>query len=210
MEWKRVISNIQQNNNHHTSLTNEENQKAQMSQQAYKNENERSNIGSYQYKKEHSGKDWAVYSDPKANKHILSFKGTSNSKDIVPDLNIVAGTQNNSSSFEHASNLLKDLKQKINGTWETTGHSLGGTKAMWAAQQNNVDSHAFNPGYNSVSDDQIKTDRKGNHVYVVKGDAISNSILGTKLHKVKTFQSRNKFNPLTSHSISAFTSLPVS
>lgn len=220
VSWYNNIKNVKQNtsNSSNNSLNNEELEKAKISQQAYQSHSTRNNIGDWNYNKDLSGDSHAVYSHKNNandsntnNQHILSFKGTNNKNDIVPDLHIAAGTQDKNNEFQKSAELFSNLKQKYKGNWQTTGHSLGGAKAMWAAQQymkdnpnETIDSHSFNPGYVSFSDDRINTNRQGNHVYVIKGDPISNSILTTKVHHIKTLPNKSKYNPIKNHSIDSF------
>jgi len=191
-----------------SNLTDEDHIRAQIASQAYQEHGARQNIGDYEYQAHHSGIGHAVYRNNKTNKNILAFKGTSRAADIVPDIHIAAGTQDSNNKFSKAHELYHSLKGQYHpeATWETTGHSLGGAKAMYVAQQNGLHSYAFNPGYVAYTDDKINTDYDKHHVRLVKGDPISNSILEKKLVDVKVMEPAKKsWNPINAHVLSNFT-----
>jgi predicted esterase YcpF (UPF0227 family) len=191
-----------------SNLNSEDHTRAQIANQAYEEHRKRQHIGDYEYQPHHSGKTHAVYRNHKTNTNIIAFKGTSNAADIVPDIHIAAGTQHSNIKFSNAHNLYQSLKEQYHpeAKWETTGHSLGGAKAMYVAQQNGLHSYAFNPGYVAYTDDKINTDYDKHHVRVIKGDPISNSILEKKLTDVQVMDpSKKSWNPINAHTINNFT-----
>lgn len=171
-----------------------------MSKQAYQPIESRKDINGYTYLNEDSNQGRAVYKN--GDKYVLAYKGTSTLKDLAPDAAIAAGIQEKSSDFQNADKDYKELKQKYGGTWDVTGHSLGGTKAMMVAQNNNLNSYVFNPGFVAPSDDRIDTSYKGNNYYLVKGDPISNSLLSKPLENLKVLP--GEINVLKNHGIDNF------
>lgn len=204
--WKTQKKIVRQNLSNTSALTAPEKIKAYIAQESYRPHQERKDIGNYKYLKEHSGKDYAVYHDPQSNSKVLSYRGTKPNelRDLKADVYVATGTVKQSPRFKQALKKYEMLQQKLGSeNWETAGHSLGATLAMYVAQNKNINSHAFNPGFVDATDDDIKTNYKGHNVYVNKADLISNSILKRPLQNVKVMESTSA-NPLTNHSISTF------
>lgn len=202
--WKKKYDQYQSNvANKSASLSEYEQDMAALAKQGYGAHESRNHHKDYEYQKELSGHNYAVYRNHKTNKNYMVFKGTSDKEDLLPDAAILYGYQNLNGTFKNANEAYQILKPKLEGDWETIGHSLGGTKAMYVAQQNNIQSHAFNPGYNNYADDQINTNYKGHNVYVRQGDPISNSILTEDISNLKILPSAG-YSPLTNHSIDSF------
>lgn len=148
-------------------------------------EKRQSKIQDFHYIPQDSSDLHTLYRNHQLNTNVLSFKGTNSIKDLAPDFHIATGTQPSHSRFQKSNQLYQNLKSKYpNANWKTTGHSLGGAQAMYVAQNNNIHSYAFNPGYIAYTDDKINTDYPNHHVYVVKGDPISNSILEKKMNDI--------------------------
>lgn len=202
--WQEKLNNVERNLNRDEPLNNKELEKALIAREAYKKPEHRADIGDFKYMKEDSAYNYAVYRNPTENLNILSFKGTSDKHDLIPDAAITLGIQDYNASFQQARKVFEQLKDKYPGVWETAGHSLGGAKAMWVAQDQNIASNAFNPGYVSYSDDRIKTDYPNHRVFITKGDPISNSILGQELPYLKVQNAVSAINPIANHSISSF------
>ena len=203
IHWHQKIKQYKENTSAYHDLNEYEQEMAQLAKHSYQDKNSRSHYKNYTYQQELSSDGHAVYRNDKTNKNYLVFKGTSNSQDIIPDTAIMSGYQNLNQSFKNGMQTYQNVQSKLPGTWETVVHSLGGTKAMYVAQQQGIDSHAFNPGYNNYADDQIQTNYKGHHVYVREGDAISNTILTEKLEHLKLLPSLG-WSPLQNHTINNF------
>lgn len=201
--WNKKIKQYRKNTSQEHTLTDYEKDMAALSKHTYNTQAERPHYKDYEYKNELSGANYSVYRNNNTNKNYLVFKGTSDSGDLIPDAAILSGYQNLNASFSNALDTYQNLKNQLAGDWETVGHSLGGTKAMMVAQENGIQSHAFNPGYNNYADDQIDTKYKGHHVYVRKGDPVSNSILTEPMENLKVLASAG-YNPVTNHSIETF------
>lgn len=196
--WKNNL------NKKSADLTDEEIIRAKIASESYNHVNNRKQVGDYVYLPQESGAGHAVYKHKNKNQYILGYKGTSDIKDLVPDLSIAAGVQEKDQGFRDAQDIYSKLKDEHKGDWETVGHSLGGTKAMWVAQNNNIKSHAFNPGYVFLTDDQINTDYDKHNVYLVKGDPISNSIMSKQLQNLKVLPSASRIDPLQNHAVENF------
>jgi len=106
---------------------------------------------------------------------LVAYRGTTAPEDLSADKSIALGTHRSHTSFKLASNVAKKAKQKYNKVY-TTGHSLGGTKAIESA--NDIGSHAiaFNPGTGLL---KLKT---GAHkVFRKKQDLISARLTGSNI-----------------------------
>lgn len=166
---------------------------ARIAASPYKEPNKREAfINDFHYVPHESGDLHALYRNNQLNTNVLAFRGTSQLKDLYPDFHIAKGTEPSSTRHQNANILYRNLKQKYpNATFHTTGHSLGGSQAMFVAQNNNIHSYAFNPGFVAYTNDEIDTDYPNHHVTVVKGDPISNSILEKKLADVQVLEPKS-------------------
>lgn len=200
--WKQIIGAAIHNAKHSNKMNQNSFEMAQMAKDVYSNT--RQNINGWQYLNHLSNKDHAVYSN--GSQYRLSIKGTSQLKDILPDLKIIAGTQNSSRDFKNSLDYFRNLRAQTGTTrdqWQVVGHSLGGSKAMWIAQNENIQSHAFNPGYHNATDDRINTRYQGNNLYFTAGDPISNTMLFNKLPNATLLPAQG-INPLKNHTIDNF------
>ena len=181
---------------------------ARLASGAYADPVKRKSIGSYQYIPDDSDTDVAVYK--RDGRYYVSYRGTSKSGDILPDLSILAGVEDNNNKFDEADAKFKQISTHAREdpafkNIQVTGHSLGGTKALYVAEQNGVNAKVFNPGYNAVTDDRINVTRPESEIFVVHGDPLSNTILAkTSGSNIKVLPAAS-FNPVKNHSITNFT-----
>lgn len=129
-------------------------------------------------------------------KAIVSYKGTNvlDPKDLRADVAIALGRHRSNEEFKKASKIAQQAKQKYQNV-VTTGHSLGGTKAIESANDIGAKAVAFNPGTGLTG---LKA---GKHkVYINEQDIIASRVKGTNITKVKG----SRFTPLKSHSINTF------
>lgn len=110
---------------------------------------------------------------------LVAYKGTNplNIVDLDADAAIAIGTQRLNPQFVKASDLAKRVREKY-GNITTTGHSLGGTKAIESANDAGGKAIVFNPGTGLYG---LKT---GDHrVYVKNQDPISIRVKGDNVFK---------------------------
>ena len=183
---------------------------AQFASDAYNGISDRKGYDGYEYDKDRSSDTHSVYS--KGTDHILALKGTSSLSDLIPDLFIATGTQDYSKMYKQDQKLFDQLKSSsgADDTWTVTGHSLGGNRAMYLAQNNDIHSYAYNPGYVGFSDDRINTSYAKHHVVVNEGDAISNSALDQSWKDITTVRRQSYINPIANHSMDNIVSLRTS
>lgn len=149
----------------------------------------------YQQDPSLSSYNYRTYHRP--DRTIVSYKGTNplHISDLKADIAIGTGTQKSNPEFQKAFLTAKQAKEKYKNQIITTGHSLGGTKAIEAANAINAQSVAFNPGTG------IKGLETSKHkVYVNEGDIIAARTKGTNVTKVKG----TVLTPLKSHSLNSF------
>jgi hypothetical protein len=109
---------------------------------------------------------------------LVAYKGTdpTNIVDLDADAAIAIGTQRYNPEFKKAVELGKRAKEKY-GVVYTTGHSLGGTKAIESANAISGKAVVFNPGTGLFNLDV------GEHkTYVKKQDPISVRVKGSNIH----------------------------
>lgn len=177
---------------------------AQFANDAYKSHSDRSDFGAYKYEGMMSDENHSVYHNPIDRKIVIGMKGTSNLKDILPDLSILNDDVAGDPSFKDADDKYKQIRKMfVDHEISVTGHSLGGSKAMWVGAKNNVHSYAFNPGFNSLVDTKLDPSHSKSHVALVKGDPVSNSIMSRNMNDIKTIPSVSA-NPVANHSMSNF------
>lgn len=204
LNWASKIKKLKQHYGRSDELSADEKEIAALAKQSYLSPQDRKHVGDYEYNQDKSGHNYAVYHNNKQKKNYLVFKGTSDLADAVPDLSILFGYQSRNAGFTDANDVYQQLsKEYKDHEWQTVGHSLGGSKAMYVAEQNKIKSHAFNPGYNNYLDDELNPSYGGHHIYVRKGDPISNTILTEKLANSKILNAHS-YSALQNHTIQNF------
>jgi hypothetical protein len=98
-----------------------------------------------------SNSNRAVYH--KDGKAVVSFRGTDLSgsknrwKDLGTDVLLALGLESMSTRFQNAKKTTDAALTKYGeGNVSLTGHSLGGSQALYVHQKTGLDTHAFNPG----------------------------------------------------------------
>lgn len=202
--WWNTFQTWRHNADETWQMTPEDHDMAQMVNQAYKPTDDRSSPEGWSYLGDRSDDSHAVYQrGGPVPSYNLAIRGTQGVADLLPDVHILSGTQELSEGFQESNDVLQTLMADLGGDWRVSGHSLGGTKAMMLAEHNGLESHAFNPGFHAAADDRIDTTYKGHHVFVVKGDPISNTILAREHPDLKVIPSVS-LNPLKNHSSENF------
>jgi hypothetical protein len=140
---------------------------------SYLPENERAVEGSklgLDLDRDLSDKTHTVFKDRSSDKVYVTFRGTSDLQDVVPDLNIALGRQNKDKRFQTAVDRTKQVQEKYKGkSIELHGHSLGGALAIHASSKTGLPGKALNPGLNILQ-------RNIKHNIVIerqKGDLVS-------------------------------------
>ena len=126
----------------------------------------------YQRDLELSNEDAQVYS--KDGQAHVAYRGTSKLKDLAPDLDIVLGKRKHR-DFEDAVTIAKKSKDKY-GNVKVVGHSLGGTKAIHAAESLGLDAEVYNPGTSPFINKRVDNPRIS--IYKNPLDFISRGVSG--------------------------------
>jgi hypothetical protein len=131
---------------------------ARLSEGAYKG----TDVEGYQIDHRLSNEYGTVYVSNKTGKATVAFSGTQfnaphkgvggkikrAAKDVWADLHIASGTEQDSEEFRKASAQFEEVqKQYGKGNVDVTGHSLGGSKAMYISSKYGVHADAYNPGW---------------------------------------------------------------
>lgn len=104
---------------------------------------------------------------------IVAFKGTTNLDDIKADVDGIGINKFDHPEFEKAYNLYDKVKSRYGDNILSTGHSLGGTKAIKSAEKHNGESIVFNPGSSPLYN--LNTNSK-TKVYRHQNDQVSASV----------------------------------
>ena len=136
----------------------------------------------------------------------LLQKGAHSLGDINSDFSIAGGGEESSSQFKEVDNRMKSIIAKYGReNIHTTGHSLGGTKAIYASSKYGVNSTSFNPGFSpfdvashSTNAFGTKWDFSRSHAYIVPGDPVAASAYAQPGLKVTSLNKPEKLAKLRS------------
>lgn len=137
---------------------------------------------------------------------LVAYKGTdpTNIVDLDADVTIAMGTQRFNPEFKKAVSLAQRAKEKY-GVVHTTGHSLGGTKAIESANAIGGKATVFNPGTGL-----FKLDTGDHRTFVNRMDPISARVRGSNIdygaggHSLDNFENRfGDFKPKVSSGVRA-------
>ena len=101
----------------------------------------------FAYDTDLSNEKATVYHNVISNQTVVSFKGTdlADSSDLKTDYNILRNNKENDLQFIETEKLFERVLDKYSNTHVvTTGHSKGGSQALWLAERHNLESHTFN------------------------------------------------------------------
>jgi hypothetical protein len=102
----------------------------------------------YKIDTELSNRNRTLYHNPETGKAVLSFRGTNikNKGDIGTDALLALGLKEISSRFRNANKAAKNTIEKYGkDNVVFTGHSLGGSQALYVNSKHGVETHAYNP-----------------------------------------------------------------
>lgn len=127
---------------------------------------------------------------------LIAYKGTdpTNFVDLDADAAIAIGTQRYNPQFKNAVTIAHRANEKYSSV-HTTGHSLGGTKAIESANAIGGKATVFNPGTGL-----FKLDTGDHRTFVNRMDPISARVRGSNIdyggggHSLDNFE--NRFNPM--------------
>ena len=165
-------------------------------------QNRSENIDGYTLDKDLSNVNTAVYHNE--SNVIIGFRGTVNADDLVTDIQVIKGTSDNI-RFKQAVEIYNKVKNKYpNLKIYATGHSLGGSLALYLNSLYGLTVETFNPGMGLGF---LKSNPNANNatLNIIKGDIISSLSGLSSLGKVNVY---NPINPEGSarqaHSIKNF------
>jgi hypothetical protein len=130
-----------------------------------------------------TGKNFTTYT--RNDEAIVAFRGTAALDDLAPDLGILTNDFTGR-DFVEAKSLVDRASKKYNLV-TTTGHSLGGTKAL-KSSGGNVKAIAFNPGTGTRN-----LDTGDNQVFKTNLDPISGRVKGRNVTTIGGGHSLNDF-----------------
>ena len=116
----------------------------EMNRQAYRNPETRQDVGFAKYQPQLSNRELAVFKAEKFDIIYIIYKGTSNQENLITDLKLITNIPDR--TFKQALEQY-DLINKMfpNSQKIVSGHSLGGSKAMFVADKRNIKGVVFNP-----------------------------------------------------------------
>ena len=95
----------------------------------------------------------------KGGKATIAYRGTNpkgNLSDLLADAQLTLGLQSHSSRFADADGLYRATEAKYGkGNVDVTGHSLGGSEALYVARKHSLGGTAFNPGASFAGPDNV-------------------------------------------------------
>jgi hypothetical protein len=147
------------------------------------------NIDGYIYDKDLSNNNTAVYHND--NNVIIGFRGTVNIDDLITDVSVIKGTADDI-RFKQAVETYNKVKNKYpNLRIMATGHSLGGSLALYLNSLYNIPVETFNAGMGLGF---LKSNPNSANVlmHVIKGDVISGLAGLSNLGTLKVY---NPVNP---------------
>ncbi len=129
-------------------------------------------IDGYTYEPSLSTYNVAVYCNHTAKQVIIAFRGTASAEDIKSDIAIIKGSANEQ-RFQNALAVYNKVKQAFpDYSIMATGHSLGGSLALYLNSQYGIPVEVFNAGMGLGF---LKSNPHASNavLHIIKGDAIS-------------------------------------
>lgn len=122
-----------------------------------------------------------VYHNNNNKKTIIGFRGTNDYKDVKADIEAIGINDYDHPEFKKAYEIHDKVKQKYGNNILSTGHSLGGTKAIKSAERNDGESIVFNPGSGPLVN--LNTNEKSK-IYRHSNDQVSMYVRGNNVENV--------------------------
>lgn len=152
-----------------------------------------------------------VYHNPNSKKSIIGYKGTTNYKDVLTDVEAIGLNDYEHRDFKYAYNVFDKVKEKYGDNISTSGHSLGASISDRVAAKNDKNSIIFNPGSGPLG---FKTSDK-TQVYRKQDDQVSKFVKGKNVEnlpenkKTVTYGNNSNLglyalNQLDSHTLDGF------
>ena len=150
---------------------------------------------------------------------IFTNRGTSQTRNLLPDLGIMFGGEEHTSRYRKLKTDFQKTKDKYSNADDTivsSGHSLGGNQSVFLNRKFGVESHAFNPGASLSHMKQGFVSRLAcwanpnwssckqadkSHIYHTPGDPLSTASLFGRDHKHIFRSKKDQYNP---HAMTAF------
>jgi hypothetical protein len=146
-------------------------------------------IDGYEYDPDLSNSNTAIYFNDQ--NVIIGFRGTVNVDDLITDVSVIKGTSDNI-RFQQAVEIYNKVKNKYpNKRIYATGHSLGGSLALYLNSLYGIKVETFNAGM-GLGFLKSNPNRSNALMYVIKGDPISSLAGLSNLGILKVF---NPINP---------------
>lgn len=145
-----------------------------------------------------STSSYKTFYNNRTNKAVIAFRGTqpTNLSDLAADTAIFFGVERLFPRFNEALAHAKLVEKTVGkGNVELTGHSLGGSEALYVTEKTGMPSTVFNPGKtfeqfdllekydkvrNAVFSDPNKQNNKNTQIYNTRFDPISFNATRTK------------------------------
>lgn len=145
-------------------------------------------VEGYTIDPELSNVNYTTYVDPQG-RATMAFRGTNpkNWRDLGTDALLSLGLQGVSSRFQNSKKAVDRARQKY-GDVDLTGHSLGGSQALYLSNQRGLNARTFNPGVGPVDALRNRNYSKAQN-YHVRGDPISFLSRHVKNLKTQTLRS---------------------
>jgi hypothetical protein len=152
-------------------------------------EKRQKNIDGYELDEDLSNSNTVVYHN--SNNVIIGFRGTANIDDLITDIQVVKGTSDNI-RFKQAVEIYNKVKNKYPDLKiYATGHSLGGSLALYLNSLYGIPVETFNPGMGLGF---LKKNPHANNatLNIIKGDILSSLSGLSSLGKINVY---NPINP---------------
>lgn len=146
---------------------------ATLSNEVYKDPDQRNNVGDYAEDKEFSQPGSTVFIHS-SGEPVIVFRGTKTADDISADIDILLGRRRHQ-RFNEALDLEEKVRKKYGKSPTVTGHSLGGTLANHVALNRRNRAIIFNPGSSPFMNETVAPSTR---VYRRKSDIISGGFGG--------------------------------